>query len=256
MSLISTERALCDKMVGEFDTLVNPVFAAKGAIKEHKRNLRNTLSNMIFSPPNAVQNEANALKNAAYDYYPGSTVDDMYALKRLIDNCDYLAGAAPVANILGTALGVFSNMDRLISNSTIPEFGAALIGGIIDRVLNGIGVPGGNNLADILRRADSLINCLALVCGPGDAYYITAASEYALTTDDLYSELNVVSDPNDPNYGKFDYQSVYDDVGMDLQQQTNINSALSGVTDMHGNATTAINDSVTQVKQLTAEGFF
>jgi len=49
MSLISTERALCDKMVGEFDTLVNPVFAAKGAIKEHKRNLRNTLSNMIFS---------------------------------------------------------------------------------------------------------------------------------------------------------------------------------------------------------------
>lgn len=255
-SFTNTQRSLCNRLVNEFDSLITPALAAKSQIKQAQRDMKSMLNSMTFSPPNVVQDEASALKQAAAQYYPGSSLSEMESMKSLIDNCDYLKGFAPVSTILGSTLGIFNNIADLINGSTIPEFGVASLGGLINDLLNGLSVPGGKSISDILSQADKLIECLSATCGPYDAYYITAASEYALTTSDLYSELNVVSDPNDPNYGKFDYQAVYDDVGMSVEEQSNINDALSGVTDMKTGALTAVNNTVSAIKELTKTGFF
>jgi hypothetical protein len=256
MAFTKTQRSLCNKLVTEYSSLINPVIAAKGQIKQAQLDMKSSLNGMSFSTPSVVQDEANALKQAASDLYPGSTLDDMEALKQMLEECSYLQGLSPVAAILGTTLSIFDNITGLVNSSTIPEFGVASIGSFINDILSGAGIPGGSNISGILGKADKLIECLSSVCGPYNAYYITAATEYATTTNDLYSDLNVVSDPNDPNYGKFDYESVYNDIGMDLQQKTNMNNALNGVTDMKIGAIDAINNSVESVKSLSKTGFF
>lgn len=256
MAFTKTQRSLCNKMVTEFDALITPVIAAKSQIQQAQREMKSMLNGMSFTAPNIIQAEASALKQAAAELYPGDSLEEMESMKNMIDGCDYLKALAPAAAIIGTTLGIFDNMANLVNSSTIPEFGVASIGGFIDDILSGAGIPGGGNISEMLGKADKLIECLASTCGPYDAYYLTAATEYATTTNDLYTDLNVVSDPNDPNYGKFDYDQVYNDVGMSAEEQLGMKEALGGVTDMKTGATDAVTNSVNSVKELTKLGFF
>jgi hypothetical protein len=257
MSLSTTERALCNSLVGGFASLISPIIAAKGAIQAHKRNLRNTLRDMVFSPDvSNINDEINNINNDLSGLYPGSTTDDMSKLKQFLDNCSYMSGLNPISALLGTGLSIFDSIYDALEISTIGEMGAASIASLINSLLNGFGIPGGANISDLLKKADKLIECLASVCGTSDASYIVIAAEYAGTLDDLYSDLNVVSDPLDPNYGNFDYQAVYDDVGLNAQEVIQVNTAIVGAELMKTNASNAIDNSVNAAKTLMKTGFF
>jgi len=256
MSLLNIESSLCNKMSYDFDSLIAPINSSRGQLVQAKNDFRSTVSSILYSDPYDVQHEASALEGAVAEYYPGNTMDDMEALKRMIDECDYLSSLSPISVILGTAVGIFDRINDLTRGSLIPEFGAAYIGNIINNILNGIDIPGGRNISSVFGRADSLINCLTAACGPGDPYYYTVADDYIVRIGDLYDQLNIVSDPTLPNYTDFDYQQIYDDSGLSPGEQLNVNTALTSVSNMNIGALGSINNTVNTVKDLMKGGFF
>ena len=260
MALAEMSRAICNKMVGDFENLIGPVNAAKSAIQLAKSNMRNALSSIDFSlfDLTDIENEVNVLKDEAKELYPTGTLNDMETLKNLIDTCEYLEGAKPVSAIIGTTLGVFDELDSLIDAATIPVFGAVNIGSLINNILDGasLNLPGGNKISDILKKADKLINCLDSLCVSGDASYIAYLTEYTLEVESLYSDLGIIGDPTSEDYGKFDYQAVFDDVGMTVQDQLKFNTALDHVEGIKGTAQTSLNNSVASAKSLLKTGFF
>jgi len=259
MALSSMELAICNKMDVDFSALTSPLNMAKSTIRTAKNRIQSSLNNMVFSPNLDVINaEIESLKSAAKDVYPSDTLEDMESLKNLIDNCSYLDDAKPISTIIGTTLGVFDQIDELIDSITIPEFSIANLGSLIDGLMSGadVGIPGGKNLTDIFKKADKLIECMSLICGAGDPAFITLASEYANTLNNLYSSLNVTSNPLDSNYGKFDFDAIYDNANMTIQEKLQVNTVLNGVGDVKTSALTSIDNSVNQAKALLKTGFF
>lgn len=183
-------------------------------------------------------------------------------MKDLINGCDYLQSFAPVANILGTALGVFDKMNDLINSITFPEFGIANLGSLINGLVGGIGLPGtvplpgAKGIGDLLKKADTLIECLGSICGAGSSEYIALASDYAIRTTALFAELNIVDNPLSANYGKFNFQSIYDDLAMSADEQLGISTALDAADSIKTSAVDAIGSSAAKVKELTKLGFF
>lgn len=250
-------RSLCNKMVDDYSALIAPINMAKSAVRNAKTQLQTLLNSMVFSVDlDVITTAVDDLQSAAEEAYPSDSLADMAALKGMLDNCDYLEGAKPISSILGTTLGVFEVIDGLVNAIVVPEFLAADIGNGINNTLSGIGIPGGNNLTDIFKKADKLINCLSTICGAGAPTYITIATEYADELDDLYTDMNIVSNPLSPNYGGFDYNAIYTNVGMTSQDILQVNTALSGVGDTNTNALTSIDASVSKAKDLLKGGFF
>lgn len=255
MALQKTTRTLCNKLVDEFDRVINPIISAKSEITSYKRDFENLLRSGNFSPDlSTVTGEIGTINNTVENLVPGNSFDDMYALKDFIDNCPYLSGLAPVSAVLGSILGVLAQIDDLLGLSTVPEIGMGRIGSNINQLLSGL--FGGQDISTGLRLGDKLIQCLEALCGPGDAYYIAVATEYATDIDDLYSDLNIVGDPLSPNYGLFDFDSIYSDIGLSAQHITQVNAAITGVDGIKTNAGNAITNSVNAVKQYTKGGFF
>lgn len=250
-------RSLCNKMKEDFATLTAPINMAKIAIKGAKNELQALLNSMVFSVDlDVITTAVDDLQSAAEEAYPSDSLSDMTALKSMIDNCSYLEDAKPISSIIGTTIGVFDEIDTLIDNIVVPEFLAAKVGNGINNTMYGVGIPGGNNLTDIFKKADKLIDCLATICGAGDPTYITIATEYADELDNLYSSMNIVSNPLSPNYGQFDYNTIYANAGMTPQDILQVNTALGGVGDTSTNAITSIDASVSKAKDLVKGGFF
>ncbi len=256
MSLSSMEYAICNKMK-EFDALIAPLGMAKPAIKAKKNELQSSLNNMVFSIDlSTITAQVDALKADAADAYPSDTLSDMEDLKRLLDNCPYLDDAKPIATVLGTTARVFDDINNLVNAITIPEFIAGNLGSAINKLMSGVGQPGGKNLTDVFVKGDKLIDCLATICGAGDPAFIIIATEYANTLNNLYYDLGVESNPASPNYGKFDYNTIYNNAGMTIQQKLQVDTALSGVDDTKNEALASIDSATALAKDLVKGGFF
>lgn len=257
MALSNMEYAICNKMKEDFDPLTAPINKSKSEIKNKKNDLQSLLNNMVFSPDlSTITAEVDTLKAAAKDVYPTDALSDMQLLKDFIDNCLYLEDAKPVSTIIGTTLGVFDEIDTLVNAIAVPEFGAANLGSYIDKLMSGIDQPGGKNLTELFMKNDTLIDCLATICGPGDPQFLVLAAEYANTLNNLYNDLGVESNPVSPNYGKFDFDTIYNNAGMTVQQKLQVTTALAGVNDTKTEALTSIADSVDKAKTLLKTGFF
>jgi len=255
--MLPTERALCNKMTSDFNSLLGPVDLGLSQAKETARNLKHTLMNMVFSPDiEDVQNGVTSMKTSAGNLYPGDSVDDMKAMKNILDNCSYLNQLSPISNILGCITGVFDKIDNLIQSIGIPEFGAARLGSLLNDMFGGIGIPGGNNMGGSLSQADELIECVSLICAAKDPEYISIASNYTDQTNSLYDQTGIVSDPLSINYGKFDYEQMFNDIALPYENQQKFTTALNGVIDVKTGAIDAITKSVAEVKKLTKSGFF
>ncbi len=257
MALDNMSRSLCNKMVDDYSALIAPINMAKTAVKNAKNQLQALLNNMVFSVDlDVITTAVDNLQNAAAAAYPSDSLADMTALKNMLDNCDYLEDAKPISSILGTTIGVFEVIDGLVNAILVPEFLAADIGNGINNTMSGIGIPGGNDLTGIFRKADKLINCLSTICGAGAPTYITIATAYADELDDLYTDMNIVSNPLSPNYGQFDYNAIYTNAGMTPQDILQVDTAIIGVGDTNTNALTSIDASVSKAKDLFKGGFF
>jgi len=257
MALDNMTRSLCNKMVDDYSALIAPINMAKSAVKNAKTQLQTLLNNMVFSVDlDVITTAVDNLQSAAAEAYPSDSLADMAALKGMLDNCDYLEDAKPISSILGTTLGVFEVINGLVNAIVVPEFLAADIGDGINNTMSGIGIPGGNSLTDIFKKADKLIDCLSAICGAGDPTYITVATEYAEELDNLYDSMNIVSNPLSSNYGQFDYDAIYTNAGMTSQNILQVNTALDGVGTTGTDALTSIDASVSRAKDLFKGGFF
>ena len=257
MALDNMTRSLCNKMVDDYSALIAPINMAKSAVKNAKNQLQALLNSMVFSVNlDVITTAVDDLQSAAAEAYPSDSLADMLALKNMIDNCSYLEDSKPISSILGTTLGVFEVIDGLVSAIVVPEFLAADIGNGINNTMSGLGIPGGNNLTNIFKKADKLINCLSIICGAGAPTYITIATEYADELDDLYNDMNIVSNPLSPSYGQFDYNAIYTNAGMSSQDILQVNTSIIGVGDTNTNALTSIDNATARAKDLVKGGFF
>jgi len=259
MSLTSTTSAMCNTMVTSFDALVNPIRSAKGDIVNAKNKMINMLNNMQFSPDlDTITDAAQGMVAIVSSITPGDSMADMESLKSFIDDCLFYQGKNPAEGLLGTLESIAWIIGDLIDSINVPEFKVGDIGSLINSILNGadFGLPGGLNISDLFKSADQLIQCLSSVCGAGNVDYIEKATEYATTLNDLYSDMNIVSDPTNPNYAQFDFDAIYNQVGMNVQETLQVNEAMKSIEKIKVGANEAVNRSIQKVGQLTAEGYF
>jgi len=258
MALTPTEKSLCNKISTDYDSLVAPVKSSKKSITGAKQDLDTYLRGMIYSPDIDIDSALLQLADGVENAVPGDDRDAMNDIKNVIDDCAYLNGLAPVSAVIGTFNGVFNAINDLVDSLklTVPEFGAGALASLINQLLNGVGIPGGDMLSALLAKADKLINCLAEVCVAGDPGYSGRLTLITNDLDNLYTDLNVVGDPLSPNYGKFDYDTLYSSVGMSTEQQAKINRTIVGVDAAKTNAKKAISNSISSIKTLTKIGGF
>lgn len=246
MALSPTQTAMANQLVQKFDTIAGPVDAAKGGIKSLTRTLTTNLSTTSFSSLPSIEAEMDSLFTQVYGILPGTDQSAMEDLKDFIDNCSFFGSAAnPVATIYGTRDGIFNQIDEFITNSgsTYPEFTLANIADSINKLLNGAGFPGGNNISELLSSADDLINCLSGISGY-EPQVIAFENEIA----DLYSEMNIISDPLSPLYGQLDYSTIYANAGISPSAITNMQYTIDRITTLKSNSLTSVSNSANAAK--------
>lgn len=252
MALSPTQTAMANQLVQKFGTISGPVNAAKGGIKSLTRTLTTDLSTTSFSSMIDIQTEMGSLFTQVNDIIPGTDLSAMQDLKDFIDNCSFFGSTAnPAATIYGTRDGIFDQIDDLITNSgsSFPEFSLANIADSINKLLNGSGFPGGNVISELLASADSLINCLSGIPGY-EAQTIAFGNEIA----DLYSEMNIVSNPLSSLYGQLDYSTIYANAGISPSAITNMQYTIGSITTLKSNALSSVSASANAAKNYLGTG--
>lgn len=252
MALSSTQIAMANQLVQKFSTISGPVDAAKGGIKSLTRTLTTQLSTASFSSLVDIESEMDSLFTQVNGILPGTDLSAMEDLKNFIDNCSFFGSSAnPVSTIYGTRDGIFDQVDDFITNSgsTYPEFTLANIADSINKLLNGVGFPGGNNISELLGSADELINCLSGIPGY-EPQVIAFENEIA----DLYSEMDIVSDPLSSLYGQLDYSTIYSNAGIDPSAITNMQYTIGRITTLKSNALSSVAASADAAKSYLGTG--
>ncbi len=257
MALTSTERSLCNSLVQKFDPVLSPIRSVKESYRDKVAEFNAELraQKNVFVDPWDVTSAVTDLQGQVQEELPGDTLEDMDRLKRFIAGCGFFSDSNPVGTILGGTLGVFGKIDQLIDNSaiTVPQIGLGKLADTINNILSGITIPGGSNISDLLKKGDLLIDCLSGLCGPE---FGVETLEFTDTIDSLFDAFNVVKDPINPDYGKFDFTSVYSSVGLDSTQIASMNIAVKGITDIKSGALASITSASNKAKSLIGLGGF
>ena len=247
MALIPTERSLCNKIVADFEGLTAPIRAAKTQIRSTASNFADQLRNTIWSDQNDLDQALTDFEDDLEQILPGDTADDVQAIKDLIDNCDYLSALSSVSAIAGTTKGVYDGIEDIVDSlsETTPEFVLGGIADTINNILKGIQFPFGDDISALFAKADKLINCLEAYCG---GEYPAQVIQFTTDINQLYSDMNIVSDPNNANYTNFDYGTVYSSVGLNPQQISNVTSTINKIDEGNVAAKSAIDSSIEAIK--------
>ena len=253
MALTATEKSLCNKVSTDYDSIVAPAKSAKTSIRGKTADLDTLLRGMVWSPDSKIDDAIDQLETGVAGMVPGDDAEALNDLASFIDNCSYLSGLAPVSAVVGSMNGLFEGIDDLVDSLkiTVPEFGAGALANLINQLLAGAGLPGGDILSALLAKADNLINCLDLSCRAKDPSYNARLTIITTDLDDLYTDLNINGDPLNPNYGKFDYDKLYSNIGMSVVQQDKINKVITSVDKAKTDAKKAIDNSVSSIKVAT-----
>ena len=256
MALSGMQKSLCNSLQQKFDPFISPIHNAKNGYKnlvsDFSAQLRSKKNQ--FVDPLVLTQGITDLQGQVQEVLPGDSLTDMQQLKNFISGCNFLSGANPVGTLLGGTLGVFGKIDGFVDgwSGTIPEIGLANLADSINRLLSGSSIPGGSNLSALFLKADQLINCVAS-CGAGYAGWAGQAHD---TIEGLYDAFNVEKSPVSPNYGKFNFTSVYSDAGLTPPQISNMNTAVTGVANIKNGASASITSSVNVAKNLIKTGGF
>lgn len=256
MALTNTEKSLCNKLVSDFDGLIQPGKSAKNAINNATNTMKSKLHGMSFSDSGLLAGAVNSYKDSVKDSLPGDQLADLEKIKNFIDNCEYLQSMDPVSVMMGVVGGIFDEINNLIDgfNVPFPEFSAGGLGSLIDKLLDGANFPGGDNIAGLLALADKLLNCLDSGCATFDPRYQTSLSQKTSELQQVYDDLGLVDDPNDPNYGKFDYSAMYNDLGLTSEEMSNIKSVKSGINSSKNTGSEAITKATDAIKNAKKVG--
>lgn len=244
MALTPTERSICNKLVFDFNALIAPVNASKGTIINATSDIQGLLNTTSFANEATINNAIASFLQDTDDNLPDTS--ELEELSNLIKNCDYLSDLKPVA-IIGSSINTaVDKIDELVDNVGVglPEFNLGGIASKINDLLFG-NIPGSDQISELLSKADKLIECLSTYCG---GEYPTQVSDFTTTVNDLYDDLNIVSNPLSSEYGKYDMQSLYDGAGVSAADQSKVTSVINSVDVSKDAATTKINSVVNAIK--------
>jgi len=258
MALDRNEKSLCNKLLSDFDSLLQPGKSAQAGINSLGNRMASLLKGYAGAGPTAGLGIAlSAYRDGVNDILPGDTLDDLQTFKDFLDNCEYLDFLEPVSAMLGTILGIFDEIGKLINSLDLgfPEFGMSGLGSLIDKLLDALpGLPGGDTIADLLALADKLLECLNNACAAQDPSYIGDLSDMTDDLNDLYTDLNVVDDPNDPSYGKFDYSKLYNDAGLSTSEIGAIDTVKDGINASKDDGVNAVDNAAKAIQDATKLG--
>lgn len=252
MALLATERTMCDKMVFDFDSLVSPIRGAKAGVKGQQGILQGMLNGHSGSAQSTLDSADQMLKDQVNAVVPGTSPEDMEAIKNMIDRCAYLSGLSPVSTMVGATDSILGKVHNFVSNigSTVPEFDLARVMSTINDMFS----SNGSGLTDLFKKLDTLLNCLEAYCG---GEYPAQISDFTTTLNDLRYQLNVVDAPGQPNDATFDFIEVMNQAGTSLEDQDKIMFALDSVETAKATAYSSIDNAIASIKSFTttAGGF-
>ena len=263
MSILSMRKMVCDKLSDEFDTLLQPVEAAKAGIKDQINQTKAKLSLMTFSPAGEITAAINGLENDVAGVVPEANTEDIDEMLDFIKTCDFLSASSklnnPISLLKGGVASAIGQAGGFVDDLTglLPEFD---VGNILGNILNkfsgaGLGIPGALDITGVMQMADQIINCIAGRCGGDFSSRITNMTD---TLDGLYNDLNIVSDPTSENWGEFDIEKIYDDVSLSVSEKILMNTVVTSIEDSQLAVTDAISSTVDATKSAarSVEGLF
>lgn len=270
MALTNNERMTLNKIANDFYGLVAPVDAMKGSVKAKIGDSIIALNSMSFSSPATIANGIVDLDSRTSAVLPGNTTTAIEDIKRFIEECTYLNElAGEFDDISSQIIKVINNSIKVIFDKIgefvidigagIPEFE---IGKLLDDITSafdsinfpdfpGFKVPGQFNLTEIMLKADALINCLDLL---GEGEYNTEVTEYSSFITNLYSDLRMISNPTDPDYGKLDLSSIYSAAGMTPSEISNMESVQSAIKSVKNNGISSTAAAIETTKSMKSLG--
>jgi len=244
---------ICNKLSDEFDTLVQPLEDAKGTIKSQISSIKSKLSLMNFSPAAEINSAVSNLESSVKDLVPEATSIDLSEIQDFISSCDYLKNGPtfknPIALLRGGFNSAITQAGGFVNDLTdlLPEFDVAnIIGNIFDKFSGfDLGLPDCLGITEAVQSLDTIINCIAGRCGPDFSSRIT---EMTNSLDDIYNDLNIIGDPTNANWGKFDIDKIYDDVALSASERIQMANVVGSVQDSKTAVTNAISDTIGAAK--------
>lgn len=257
MALTATQTNICNKLVSDYYTLIAPVKAIKRKFRDTMNQLDAALRLISLNPGAEIDAALDSLEDSIEAMLPGDDIEAIDDLLTMIDQCEYLNNILPVTTMGNSVIGLFDKIDIFTDDlaAAVPELGAGKIASALNKLLNGVGLPGGDKLADILKEADKLLNCLAIFCAvqnPGD--YSGNVTDITDDLQTLYDDMNIIDNPADPDYGKFDYDTFYDEVGLNNDQKSAMNTVIIALDLNKDNSMTAVENSVNAIKEYMKTG--
>jgi len=255
MAFTELERSICNKMGFDSGGLLNGPEAAKGAVINQVSAIRAGLNSYVPSSQAAIDAATAALETSAASIFPGDSAADIQRMLDLINNCAYLEGNDKLTNPISLAKALTESLfdklnDYFGDAASIPEYLLGKLMSALDE-LYGNNLPGSNALTDALKNADRLINCLSNLC---NGEYTSQVVALTNQTEDLYNDLEIVSNPLDPNYGLLDKDKLYSDAGLIPGDIAKITSANDEVNSLKGQGQSSIDSLMGSIKTLKKAG--
>lgn len=258
--LSATRASICDSFLENWDKLIAPVNMVKGQYRGYISDFTTGLSNVVdwLEPASAL---ADLFSQVNYSV-PGSGLSDMEEIWDIMKNCLFYEGGNPVSSIYDTRNAVYRVIDATVDKLGLgyDQFGPAKWASKINDLLFGLGIPGGQTISNLLKKADYLLDCIVSQCGGYNdprylpAQYLLRADEFRLELDDLYDDLMIESNPASSNYGKFKIDEIYDTLSISPAHRGNMNSVIQGIDNVKQGVLDSINSSVSAAKQATRLG--
>jgi len=256
MALTSNEKSLCNKLLSDFNSLVAPGISVTDAVSDAATSMVNKLTGLIYSNINDLEDALSDYTDDIAGNLPDASLSGLEKIRDFLNNCDYLSSLSPVSAMLGSILGVFEQIDSYIDfyDITFPEFSIGGLASYIDKLLDGVGMPGGDNISALLALADSLLECLSSACATFDPSYVGDLSTMTSDLQDVYDNLNIIDDPLDINYGKYDYDTLYAIAGMTPTEILTINNVVTNLNVSKDAGVEAVDNVVSAIQTATKVG--
>lgn len=244
MAFTASERSICNKVVFDFDSLIAPINASKGAIRSAQSDLEGLLNTTSFANEATINSAISDFEQEVDENLPDTT--ELEEIVQIISNCEYLSDFKPAAVVANSISSAVDKIDAFASNTgaTLPEFNMGRLVGSINDLLFG-NIPGSDVIKSLFQKADKIIDCLSAYCG---GEYPSQVSSFTTTMNDLYTDMNIISDPIDPNYGNFDLDSVFSSAGTSAADQAKVNSVISSIQGAKSSAISKIDSVVSSLK--------
>ena len=258
--LTSTTTALCNSFVEKYWKMVEPVHKVQDDFTTKLNELEVELASMIFSTTSEIANQLNDLQNTTKALIPENTIDAVREVQYFIEGCDcFFTGGdeeSAIGSILGSILGIYDQIDDYLGQITYPEFRAGAVANVLNKTLQGqgLGLPYGNNISELLKNADCMTTCMNGLCPA-----TVATPEFQLILNDLqdlYNNMRLDDNPLSPNYGQIKYDELWTAAGMSTEAIVNMESTIAGIGETSNEAARGISNSVNAIKDAIAGGIF